>query len=104
MEDGRRTLGDTHPNTLTSINDLARLFETQGKLDDAEPLFREAASGARKTLGDAHPTTVIIRKNLGRGFQKWGKPREAAAVLFYFSFLSFLSPFVHRQHPKKMSR
>jgi len=73
MEDGRRTLGDTHPNTLTSINDLARLFETQGKLDDAEPLFREAASGARKTLGDAHPTTVALLRNFYVLLQKMGK-------------------------------
>ena len=37
----RRTLGDEHPDTLVSINNLANLLSDQGKLGDAEPLSRE---------------------------------------------------------------
>jgi len=73
LEGYRRTLGDTHADTLTSINNLASLLQDQGKLSEAEPLMREAVSGAKKTLGDAHPTTVIIQKNLDELLQKMGK-------------------------------
>ena len=31
----RETLGDRHPNTLTSINNLGSLLKDQGRLDEA---------------------------------------------------------------------
>ena len=39
----RATLGDRHPDTLTSINNMASLLQAQGKLDEAAVLRREAA-------------------------------------------------------------
>ena len=38
---GRAKLGDEHPNTLGSINNLASLLKEQGKLPEAEQLYRE---------------------------------------------------------------
>ena len=35
----RETLGETHPDTLTSMNNLASLLSDQGKLSEAEPLW-----------------------------------------------------------------
>ena len=34
----RETLGDRHPNTFASINNLANLLQAQGHLADAEPV------------------------------------------------------------------
>jgi len=34
-------LGKEHPDTLTSMNNLALLLQSQGKYDAAEPLYRE---------------------------------------------------------------
>ena len=42
METTRETLGDRHPSTLTSINNLALLMKEKGDLTAAEPLLREA--------------------------------------------------------------
>ena len=39
---GKTKLGEDHPDTLTSLNNLALVFEAQGRLADAEPLYREA--------------------------------------------------------------
>jgi len=64
LEGRRRTLGATHPHTLSGINNLAGLLQDLAKLDEAELLYREAVGGARKTLGDAHSTTVIFQRNL----------------------------------------
>jgi hypothetical protein len=50
-------LGDSHPSTLISISNMARLLQAQGKLGEAEPLAREALDGFRRTLGDSHPHT-----------------------------------------------
>jgi len=59
--------------TLGSINDLAGLLQDQGKLSEAESLYREAVSGAKKTLGYAHPATVTFQENLDSVLQEMGK-------------------------------
>ena len=39
---GQAKLGEDHPDTLSSLNNLAALLKAQGHLAEAEPLFREA--------------------------------------------------------------
>ena len=48
---GRDKLGHEHPNTLTSVNNLADLLQYQGKLEEAEQLFREALDARRGPSG-----------------------------------------------------
>ena len=60
----RATLGDRHPHTLISINNLASLLQAQGNLAAAEPLCREALSARRESLGDRHPDTLDSIKKL----------------------------------------
>ena len=54
----RETLGNRHPDTLTSIHNLGELLRAKGDLAAAEPLCREALEGMRETLGDRHPHTL----------------------------------------------
>ena len=42
LEVQRETLGNRHPNTLTSISNLGQLLKDKGDLAAAEPLLREA--------------------------------------------------------------
>ena len=44
-----RELGDRHPGTLASINNLGGLLQDKGDLAAAEPLLREAVEGQRAT-------------------------------------------------------
>ena len=37
---------------------FAGLLQDQGKLDEAEPLFRECLAAEKETLGDKHPSTL----------------------------------------------
>ena len=47
---GRRAvLGEAHPSTLTSINNLSLLLHAQGRLDEARPLLEEARRWATRT-------------------------------------------------------
>lgn len=57
-------LGDTHPETLCKVNNLAFLLRSQGKLADAEALFREALDGSRRVQGDSHPRTLATISSL----------------------------------------
>ena len=56
----RRTaeLGESHPDTLATLTELAVVMKLLGKVAEAEPLFRAALEGRRELLGDQHPTTL----------------------------------------------
>ena len=58
MEKFRATLGPDHPETLTSLNNLAMLLQACGRLTDAELLFREVVEKRRAKLGNLHPHTL----------------------------------------------
>lgn len=56
----RDQFGDSHPQTLTWISDLASSLRDQGKCSEAESLFREALTG-RRQLEDDTKTLDVIR-------------------------------------------
>ena len=58
-------------------NALAILLKDQGKLSEAEPLYREALAGRRKALGDDHPDTLGSVNNFACLLQDQGKLSEA---------------------------
>ncbi|WP_375467540.1 tetratricopeptide repeat protein, partial [uncultured Nostoc sp.] len=59
-----RLLGDEHPSVATSLNNLAGLYDSQGRYSDAKPLCIQALAIAEKRLGANHPNTITIRENL----------------------------------------
>ena len=54
----------TLPDTAASLNNLAGLLESRGRLDEAEPLYRRALAILESVLGPEHPNTVTVRGNL----------------------------------------
>ena len=76
----RETLGNRHPDTLISINNLGQLLHTKGDFAAAESLCREALEVQRETLGSRHPHTLISISNLGTLLQDKGN-RAAAEPL-----------------------
>ncbi len=81
VEIRRAGLGDTHPDQLSSINNLALLLQDQGKLAEAAPLFREALAGRRAKLGDQHPSTLTSINNFASLLQAHGTFAEAEPLL-----------------------
>ena len=47
--------GPQDSRLATSLNNLTRLYDTQGKYGQAEPLRRRALAIAERTLGPEHP-------------------------------------------------
>jgi tetratricopeptide (TPR) repeat protein len=47
------------------LNNLAGLNESQGKYDEAEPLYNESLAIRKRALGNDHPTTKRYRKDWG---------------------------------------
>ncbi len=46
-----KALGPEHPNVAMSFNNLALLYEAQGRYGDAEPLYKRSLAISEKVLG-----------------------------------------------------
>ena len=73
----RSRLGEDHPDTLSSMNNLFNVLKEQGKWQEAEQLHREALKGMRPRLGEDHPDTLSSMNNLANVLQEQGKRQEA---------------------------
>ncbi len=60
----RRVLGEDHPDTLTSMNNLANDLWALGDASGARELHEEALSIRRRVLGEEHPSTLSSLHNL----------------------------------------
>ncbi|MCA2641936.1 MULTISPECIES: tetratricopeptide repeat protein [unclassified Microcystis] len=56
--------GDNYPNITENLNNLAKLYQSQGRYAEAESLYLQALELRKRLLGENHPATVKIRKNL----------------------------------------
>ncbi len=59
-----KALGPDHPDTATSLNNLASLYGDQGLYTKAEPLVIRALAITEKALGPDHPSTALSLNNL----------------------------------------
>jgi tetratricopeptide (TPR) repeat protein len=73
--------GPGHPDTATSVNNLAFLYWHQGKLDEAEQLLKRALAIREEALGDKHPDTAYSLNNLASLYHAQGKLTEAEPLL-----------------------
>ncbi|MCX5247857.1 tetratricopeptide repeat protein [Streptomyces sp. NBC_00201] len=67
-----QVLGDTHPSTLTSRNNLASAYESAGDLTRAIPLYEAILTQREQVLGDTHPDTLTSRNNLASAYESAG--------------------------------
>jgi tetratricopeptide (TPR) repeat protein len=65
-------LGPEHPDTLTSLNNLARLYGIQGRAEEERALFGEVVEVRARVLGAQHPLTLEARVNLGMALSQRG--------------------------------
>jgi tetratricopeptide (TPR) repeat protein len=57
METRKRVLGDEHPDTLTSMHNLAHTLQSQARYDKALVLIERCFQLRRQLLGEQHPDT-----------------------------------------------
>ncbi|CUS09276.1 unnamed protein product [Tuber aestivum] len=80
LEGREKILGPDHPNTLTSVNNLAIVLKSQGKYDESEAMNRRALEGCEKILGPDHPDTLISIINFASVLQSQGKYKESETM------------------------
>ena len=73
----RDILGEDHPHTAVSYNNLAATLQAQGKYAEAEAMLRHALAISLKALGEGHPDTASSYGNLAWSLDRQGKHDDA---------------------------
>ena len=68
----RNVFGQVSPKTLTSMNNLAAVYNAQGEHKKVTALFVEIVALNQEMLGDKHLTTLVSEKNLAAMYQSQG--------------------------------
>ncbi len=65
MEIRRAQLGEVHPATLASLNQLGTLYSNWGRYEEGGPFLVRAFDLRQRILGEEHPETLESMANLG---------------------------------------
>src|SRR5437764_11821541 len=75
--------GDDGAKTTTEarqLNDLALLYQNQGRYADAEPLYQRSLAMLQRTLGPNHPAVAATLGNLAALYEEEGRYAEAEGL------------------------
>ncbi len=81
-----------------SINNLALLYQHQGRYGEAEPLFKRALEAQERLLGREHPNTLLSVNNLAVLYEVQGRHGEAAPLMLRVGVL----PVVLKRRPLEL--
>ena len=73
----RAAFPNGHGNLATTLNNVAFLYQIQGRYTDAEPLYREALATNQLFFKGDHPVVALSLNSLGRVCMAQGKYAEA---------------------------
>src|SRR4051812_7676449 len=65
LASGEARLGPSHPELVPPLTVLARLYQSQGKYTDAEPLWSQALTIKDNALSPYHKEVLALQDNLG---------------------------------------
>ena len=72
--------GPEHPETATTLHELARLYLNQGKYEQAEPLYQRALRIHEQVQGPEHPETAITVQSYAYLLRLMKREREATLL------------------------
>jgi len=72
-----KSLPAGHPYIATALNNLAFLYHAQGRLAEAEPLYKRASELREKALPAGHPDVAASLNNVAYLYQMQGRLAEA---------------------------
>jgi tetratricopeptide (TPR) repeat protein len=92
-----RVLGQEHPNTLTSMANLASTYRNQGRWKEAEDLEVLVMETMKRVLGQEHPDTLTSMANLASTYRNQGRWKEAEEL--QVRELDICSRVLGQEHP-----
>jgi tetratricopeptide (TPR) repeat protein len=75
-----KVLGPGHPDTLTSMNNIAAALDEQGKYAEAEKMHRKTLELRKEVLGAKHPDTLTSMNNVAYALSDQGEYIKAEKV------------------------
>jgi serine/threonine-protein kinase len=75
-----KSLGPDHPDTATSLHNMASVLCAQGDCPAARPFLERAVAVSEKSLGPEHPDTAMSLSNLGELLRRVGDYPGAVAA------------------------
>jgi tetratricopeptide (TPR) repeat protein len=94
-------LGKEHPDTLSSMHELAVVLGDQGKYKEAEKIYRETLILKKKILGGEHPNTLSGMHGLAVVLSDQGKYDEAEKT--YRETLVLKEKVLGEEHPDTLA-
>ena len=73
MEKSKYLLGEEHPDTLSSMANLAATYRNQGKWKEAKALEVLMMEKSKYLLDEEHPDTLSSMANLAPTYRNQGK-------------------------------
>jgi tetratricopeptide (TPR) repeat protein len=89
--------GDHHPNTATSLNNLAYLYKAMGRYPEAEAFLVRSLAIREQQLGAEHPDTAMSLNNLATLYRAMRRYSEAEPL--YVRSLSIYEQQLGAEHP-----
>jgi tetratricopeptide (TPR) repeat protein len=93
----RKVLGEEHPDTAWSYNNVAFNLDAQGRYKEAEEGLQKALAIDRKVLGEEHPNTATCYNNVAGNLKAEGRYQEAQEV--YQKSLAIRRKVLGEEHP-----
>ena len=81
----------------TTLNNLAGLYDSQGRYEEAEPLYKRDLEISEKSLGKDHPSVATTLNNLAGLYYSQGRYEEAEPL--YQRALTILKATFPSGHP-----
>jgi tetratricopeptide (TPR) repeat protein len=93
----KKLLGEEHPSVATSLHNLAYLYKSQGRYEEAEPLYIQSLDMDKKLLGEEHPSVATSLHNLAALYKSQGRYEEAEPL--YVQSLDMRKKLLGEEHP-----
>ena len=93
----RKVLGEEHPSTATSYNNLGAVYDSKGEYSQAIEYYQKDLAICRKVLGEEHPSTATSYNNLGGVY--YSKGEYPQAIEYFQTALSILKKNFPDGHP-----
>jgi tetratricopeptide (TPR) repeat protein len=92
-----KVLGESHPSTATTYNNIALIYVNQGNYPEALAYFEKALAIFEKVLGKEHPSTATSYNNIASVYKNQGRYPEALA--YYKKDLAICEKVLGKEHP-----
>ncbi|PMD42291.1 hypothetical protein L207DRAFT_485775 [Hyaloscypha variabilis F] len=100
METRKKLLGAEHPETLTTMLNLAGTYWSQSRWEEAETLEVQVMETRKRVLGAEHPETLISMLNLAGTY--WSQSRWEKAEMLEAQVMETRKRVLGAEHPETL--